>query len=166
MGASLAFHSNQTATAPAVYLTHIYEKFGFPFDHIYAYELTPQDAGAVYKMVPANQQAAYHWINAGVDSHPGARLNPFTLLLRTYTADDVIVVKLDVDTASTELPLAQQLLSDPQLVSLVDHFYFEHHVHLEELARYWTLSMQGSVHDSLQLFHQLRQRGVAAHYWV
>lgn len=39
MGASLDFH-HADDSVPAVYLTELHRKFGFPFDHIYAYKIT------------------------------------------------------------------------------------------------------------------------------
>ena len=48
---------------------------------------------------------------------------------------------------------------------LVDQFYFEHHVHLHELARAWGRSMTGSIKKSLELFQGLRRQGIPAHYW-
>jgi hypothetical protein len=165
MGASLSFHGN--LKAPPIYLIELYKKFGIVFDHIYAYEMTPQDTSTVFgKLLPEDLQASYHWINIGVESTPGSRMNPFTMLKKHYLPDDLIIVKLDIDTSSIEVPLAKQLLNDTHLHSLVDHFYFEHHVHLKELSPYWGRAVQGTVHESLQLFHQLREKGIAAHYWV
>jgi hypothetical protein len=110
--------------------------------------------------------AAYHWINVGVNSEPSHRLNPFTTLLSKYKEDDIVIVKLDIDTPSIEMPLARQVAENAQLGQLIDHFYLEHHVHLEELARPWARTMHGSVQDSLELFYKIRQNGAAAHFWV
>jgi len=163
MGASLNFHG--VDDQPAVYLTQIYKKFGMPFDHIYAYEITPQNLATICELVPNSLKTAYHWINVGVDPTEGASMNPFTMLLSKFTSEDLIIVKLDVDTPAVEIPLAYQLLKNTKLGNLVDHFYFEHHVHLTELAPNWKRSMRGSVKDSLYLFSELRQTGIAAHYW-
>jgi hypothetical protein len=47
IGASLDFRGG--ATSPAVYLTELYRKFDFSFDHIYAYEVTPKEPALVFK---------------------------------------------------------------------------------------------------------------------
>jgi hypothetical protein len=73
---------------------------------------------------------------------------------------------LDIDTPRLEMPLALQLLEDERLGKLVDQFYFEHHVHLSEIATSWAGTMSGSVQDSLGLFHRLREKGIPAHFWV
>ena len=163
MGASLQFHGSMMA--PPVYLTSIFQKMGFKFDHIYAYETTPTKPAAVFKLVPESLQAAYHWINIGVSSEVGAKDNPLTLLLREYSEDDLIVVKLDIDTSFIETPLAHQILNDDRFAKLIDHFYFEHHVHMKELAPNWMKSMNGTVEESLKLFSGLRRKGISAHYW-
>jgi len=164
MGASLDFHHGNQ---PAVYLTEIYAKFGFPFDHVYAYEITPKEPAKVYEMVPDGLQAAYHWINVAVDPKEGALMNPLTMLLNNYNADDLIVIKLDIDTPAVEMSLAQQLLQDSRFHPLVDQFYFEHHVHLSEISGSWKYGgMKGSIKDSLDLFIGLRQKGIASHFWV
>jgi hypothetical protein len=163
MGASLDFHSG--ATSPAVYLTELYRKFGFPFDHIYAYEVTPKEPKLVFKKVPDHLIASYHWINVGVEKDPTSTLNPLKMLLENFNEDDFIVVKLDIDKADIEVPLARQLLNDTAMHGLVDQFYFEHHVLVREMAPYW-LKGKGSVQGSLELFIGLREAGVAAHSWV
>ena len=45
MGASLDFHGNDQ---PIVTLLNLYAKFGFNFDHIYAFEKTPMDPEELY----------------------------------------------------------------------------------------------------------------------
>jgi len=164
MGASLEFHGS--GTQPAVYLTSLYSRFGIPFDHIYAFEITPIPADRVFKKLPDSMRASYHWMNVGVSADPDSHLNPWNLLRKHFTKDDFVVVKLDIDTSTVELPLVKQLLEDEELLGLVDQFYFEHHVMLTELKPNWRASMKGSVFDSMTIFQQLRQRGVASHYWV
>jgi hypothetical protein len=167
MGASLDFHNQADGSSmPAIYLTDLYQKFGFSFDHIYAYEVTPKEPAHVFQKVPDHLMASYHWINTGVTADPTSSMNPLHMILDNFNEDDFIVIKLDIDTASVEVPLAQQLLHDTALHGLVDQFYFEHHVLLGELAPNWQHTMQGSVQESLELFIGLRELGVAAHSWV
>jgi len=167
MGASLDFHAGGGSNKqPAVHLTELCRKFGFPFDHIYAFEITKKDPNEAHELVPEEPVPAHHWINVAVNPEPGHRLNPLELIANNFNADDFIVIELDVDPNSVELPLAQQLLNDDRFELLVDQFYFEHHVHLEEIAGSWGNSMEGSVKDSLDLFSGLRQKGIPAHFWV
>jgi hypothetical protein len=163
MGASLMFSTKWPS--PVLALVDLFRKFGIPFDHIYAYEVTPQEPNMVFDMVPKHMSAAYHWINVGVDPNPESYSNPFKLLLDTFTEDDLVIVKLDIDTPDIERQLAYQLLNDPRLLSKIDHFYFEHHVNQKELAPYWGM-MGETVAESLTLFQELRKRGVATHFWT
>jgi hypothetical protein len=170
MGASLRFHQemHHLKDMPAVYLGELYKQFGFPFDHIYAFEKQPQDAQKVYEeYLPEAWLTSYHWINAGVSADPTSRLNPLRWILDTMEEDDLVVVKIDIDTPSIELPLVLQLLKDPRYDKLVDQFYFEHHVKLYELGAYWTANHAvGSIRDSLHLFAGLRAKGIASHFLV
>lgn len=167
MGGSLLFHSG-TAN-PAIYVATLYQQFGIVFDHVYAFEMTPfspeQTKTLFASNIPEMWRTSYHWINVGVDSTVNSRLNPFTMIKEQFLPEDLVVVKLDIDTPSVELPLAMELLNDPQLHALVDQFYFEYHVHLKELKE-WGDNVEGSIYDALHLMRQLRERGVATHFWV
>ena len=165
MGASLKFGGKDQ---PLIHLLDQYEKFGFTFDHIYGFEITEIDPEDAYDLIPEKYLAAYHWINVGVSKEEGSKLNPLHSILKKFDEDDFIVVKLDIDYSEIENPLAEQLLEDKDGVyhKLVDQFYFEHHVNLEEM---WTLWDTGdgdpSVKASLDLFHGLRQKGIPSHFW-
>eukprot|EP00536_Pseudo-nitzschia_multiseries_P015121 jgi/Psemu1/327791/estExt_fgenesh1_pg.C_8240002 len=165
MGASLAFHKG--GRVPVVTLLKLYERFGFRFDHIYGFEMRFQEPNDVFgKLLPEEYLANYHWINIGVTSEEGHRLNPLHSILSQFNEDDFIVVKLDIDTSSIEYPLAMQILNDSKYHHLIDQFYFEHHVHLAELKPYWGYrNVKGTVHESLRLFHDMRRKGVPAHFW-
>ncbi|GKY94987.1 hypothetical protein MPSEU_000463300 [Mayamaea pseudoterrestris] len=164
MGASLAFHSSKVT--PAIYILDIYKKFGFKFDHVYAFEITPQAPAKVFEMVPSTLLSQYHWLNVGVESDPQGKMNPLRMLLEEFTEDDFVVIKLDIDTSWIELPLAYQLLNDERYNKLVDQLYFEHHVFQKELVSDWKTTMRGSIKSSFDLFGGLRRKGIAAHYWV
>jgi len=166
MGASLEFHGQQRS--PVMELLDLYEKMGFTFDHIYGFEVTPTDPEQVFvSKLPAKYMAPYHWINVGVSTEKTSQLNPLYSIINTFDEDDLIVVKLDIDTPSIELPLVLQLLDDNELAKLVDQFYFEHHVHMGELASAWRDgSMNGTVKDSMGLFSKMREKGILAHSWV
>jgi hypothetical protein len=47
--------------------------------------------------------------------------------------EDSVSFKLDIDTPTVEIPLAMELLQDPQLLGLVDEFFFELHFRCEVL---------------------------------
>jgi hypothetical protein len=166
MGASLKFHGDSDSRAqPMVDLIRLYQKFGITFDHIYGFEIKKISAKEAYQLIPQEYMASYHWINVGVSHQRGHKKNPLDSIVRKFHPDDLVIVKLDIDTNYMELALAQQLLEDDSLSRLVDHFYFEQHVHMKEIAFAWTESMAGTLADTLALFQGLRRKGVAAHFW-
>jgi hypothetical protein len=169
MGASLQFHANEKRN-PASFLSSVFTQFGIPFDHIYAFEIAKIEPADVYDKVPDHMFPAYHWINLGVSADPDSRLNPLRQLLlqddARITEDDLVIVKLDIDTSSIEVPMARQMLNDAKLCSTIDHLFFEHHVMLKELAPAWKNSMEGSARQSMQLFSDFRKRGIVSHFWV
>eukprot|EP00551_Chaetoceros_affinis_P001342 CAMPEP_0203633410 /NCGR_PEP_ID=MMETSP0088-20131115/518_1 /ASSEMBLY_ACC=CAM_ASM_001087 /TAXON_ID=426623 /ORGANISM="Chaetoceros affinis, Strain CCMP159" /LENGTH=416 /DNA_ID=CAMNT_0050486713 /DNA_START=76 /DNA_END=1326 /DNA_ORIENTATION=+ len=167
MGASLKFHGQSGAKPPVLELMKSFEKFGFHFDHIYAAEITAFDPQKVFEdLLPEKYFASYHWINAGVSADKESKLNLLRSIVSKFDEDDLIVVKLDIDYSDIEVPLAHQLLEDDSISKLVDQFYFEHHVEMNEIARCWRGFMKGSVQDSFELMNGLRKKGVAAHFWV
>jgi hypothetical protein len=117
--------------------------------------------------LPEDYISSYHWINVGVSAKEGDKLNPLHSIIKKFNEDDFVVVKLDIDTSFIEVPLAHQVLEDKEGVysKIIDQFYFEHHVHLGELRGNWGSSMNGTVGESLELFSNLRKKGVPAHFW-
>jgi len=185
LGASFEFHKKESSDPPPeLQILNLYQKFGFRFDHIYGYEITPQDPNNVYDAIPDSFRAAYHWFNVGVDANRTSFKNPFRMIAENYTPDDFVVVKLDIDTPALEAQLASQLLEEAEeandsndedspktnqrhkLSDLIDVFYFEHHVSMKELASSWGHSMRGSMQDSIEFYASLREHGIGAHYWV
>lgn len=165
IGAALDFHGTNQ---PIIMLLKQFEKFGFVFDHIYGFEISQKDPKEVYETsLPEEYISSYHWINVGVSATEGAKLNPLHSVIKKFNEDDFVVVKLDIDTPSVEMPLVHQLLEDSDGIysKIIDQFYFEHHIHLGELAPYWGQGVNGTVKDSLELFSNLRKKGIPAHYW-
>ncbi len=173
MGAALDFRHVGGNNQPIVTLLRQYEKFGFVFDHIYGFEINEKDPKVVYETsLPEEYIASYHWINVGASAEEGHKLNPLHSILKKFNEDDFVVVKLDIDTPAVELPLFRQLLEDKNGIysKIIDHFYFEHHHYLGELAPYWTSCSRANkcnetVAESLEMFSNLRKNGIPAHYW-
>jgi hypothetical protein len=161
LGASLQFDFHKKTT-PVLQLLELYRDYGnIRFDHIYAFELKPENPKDVFAKLPRHLFPAYHWINVGINTDVNSPFNPWNLLRDQYVPDDFVVIKLDVDKTSIEVELIRQLLQDPQLIAIVDVLYWEHHVSLTEWYPY-----QETMEKSLKLFAELRAKGIAAHYWV
>ncbi|KAG7367693.1 hypothetical protein IV203_030364 [Nitzschia inconspicua] len=164
VGASLDFHASQQS--PAMYIVKTFQQAGIPFDHIYGYEITPKQPNDVYERIPTSLKHSYHWYNVGVNASMESEYNPLlTVLLEQFTPHDFVVVKLDIDTPSIEVPMVQLILQNKDIADRIDVLYFEHHVLLSDMAPWWKRSRKGSVVESFQLFTKLREMGIAAHYW-
>ena len=75
-------------------------------------------------------------------------------------------MKLDIDTPNVELAIINTILSDPKYYNLIDQFYFEHHVAVRDMYPRWGReSYNESISTSMHMFHTLRSKGIAAHYW-
>jgi hypothetical protein len=167
MGAALDFHVKPGEVPPPIQFYNEFRQAGFHFDHIYALELNSKDPNRVFQVLPADYMFSFHWINIGVNTSEYSHANPlYNIILKHCTVDDFVVIKLDIDTSELEMALIHQLINDPRLHGLVDVLYFEHHVRLEEIARHWGHTCKGTLKYSLEIFRQLRDTGIAAHYWI
>jgi hypothetical protein len=144
-----------------------YHKRKYLLHNYYAYEAEVLDSVEAFKQIPDDLFAGYHWINAPVNAEVGHKLNPWTTLdkQRSRKAHDVTVVKLDIDTPSIEGPLAEQLQESFD-GSLVNEFFFEHHVNLEAMNGAWHMGNSNiTLYDSYLLFQNLRKKGIRSHSW-
>mmetsp|Transcript_35959 Transcript_35959/g.86925 ORF Transcript_35959/g.86925 Transcript_35959/m.86925 type:complete len:374 (-) Transcript_35959:355-1476(-) len=167
LGASLEFHGGRNGgnNNPILKLVETYQWFGIKFDHYYAFERSIIRPEMVYDRIPEKLIPAFHWYNVPVNADPSSKQNPWKSILSQYEADDFVVVKVDIDMPSVEVPLVHQLLAQ-NYADLVDHFYFEFHVQSSNMAVFWGENTTGTLHDSLSLFTALREHGVAAHSWI
>ncbi|CAJ1943949.1 unnamed protein product [Cylindrotheca closterium] len=164
LGASLEFHGG--TENPAFSLIDLYSKFGIKFDHYYAYEYTLIPPNRMYESVPQELLPSYHWYNVPVEELETSKRNPWKSILSAYNENDLVIVKLDIDSPEIELPLVHQLMQG-NYSRVVDHLYFEHHVKMGRMMyNSWGKNSQGTLQDSLELFTRLREKGISAHSWV
>lgn len=149
-----------------------YKERGIVFDRILAWEANEMKPSLQWSSIPDDVKRITSWYNIPVQAEKGHSDNPWTFVKHLAKVHDYVVVKLDIDTPSVEIALVQQLLSDPELLELVDEFFFEHHTHGNPMQHMgWgdlTQSSAGlsSITDSYKLFSELRRRGVRAHSWI
>lgn len=130
--------------------------------------LEPQD---FWSMVPQKLVAMYHFFNAPISSNIKDRHSPSRIIKQIAREDDFVSYKLDVDTSNVELPIVQEMLDDAQLISLIDEFFFEFHIHCEvmkycgwDTKEDWN-GMKLNVESSMKMFSELRHKGLRAHFW-
>jgi hypothetical protein len=104
------------------------------FDHNYGFEYTLLEPQDIWKAVPPHIRPLYHFFNAPVS--PGTEdkdLSPLKMLWEIATPEDFVSFKLDIDTPEVEIPIAMELLRNPEMARLVDEFFFELHFRCEVL---------------------------------
>ena len=80
-------------------------------------------------------------------------------------------MQIDIDNTPVEMLFIQQLLNDAHATSLVEEFFFEHHVNFPVMMKpyYWSNVPKNEtmvLKDSCDIFVKLRHMGVRAHGWV
>ena len=167
LGASL--YSQGTGGASQAYFLQTYKALGVRFDRILCWEAYAMEPTRILSSFPPEIMDLVSYYNLPVSAAASHRLNPWRTLKTVATAADLVVVKLDIDNATVEEALVEQLLADAALASLVDEFYYEHHVRDSPMMHQgWR--RQGvprqSLAESYGVFTALRERGIRAHSWV
>ena len=167
MGASL-YHTGNGGASMSWFVTQ-YRVRGIQFDRIFAWEAKFYTDATIYATMPAPIVDRISYYNLPANATPGAKHNPWRTLRAVAAQTDFVVVKIDIDNTPVEEALLEQLLADSALSSLVDEFYFEHHVLNTPMWHYgWkagTVTTHTLVH-SYDLFSRLRELGIRAHSWV
>jgi hypothetical protein len=169
LGASLWNEGGGGASQSWVYKTYT-QRRGVEFDGIYAWESTVHHPAKVFREVPSDVHAAYHWFNIAADATPGVGTNPLTILQRVAQPEDFVVLKLDIDNSAVEMPFISQILTNRNVSVLIDELFFEHHYDMQPMVKYgWKKSGSDSkmtMVDSARIFLGMRNLGIRAHVWV
>lgn len=150
----------------ARWLSRAYEAIGVFFEDIYSWEAVPTLATDFFRDASVEDIGRLHFMNWPVTSALGDSRNPWQLVKRVSSPRDFVVVKLDIDTPDVENELVRQLLEDSELHKLVDVFYFEHHVKINDFEWIWAqFGYKQTLVDTYAIFTALRRQGVRAHSW-
>lgn len=145
---------------------------GIKINSLYAFEYSPLDMNTLWQQIPDEFIGLYSIVNQGVGKE--GKFHPWTIIKRIVKKNDFVLVKLDIDTASIEVPLAYELLTDTDfdnpIHELIDELHYEDHVMFNDMpqrnnthAR--SQGMERTIYDSQTLFYKLRQKGIRAHQW-
>ena len=130
-------------------------------------QASPVSDHVLLENVPKWLLPRYHFFNIPASTNVSDPANPLNMLRVIASREDYVVLKLDIDNTAIEMIFIDQFLASIETLSLVDEFFFEHHVNFQPMNPYWGTgneSMQLS--DSYSIFSKLRHHGIRAHGWV
>lgn len=153
------------------------------FDRLLGWEAAAVNHTKYWEHVPADLKPKVSYYNTPVSGDPNSGDNLWYHVKALATKKDFVVVKLDIDNNPLETMLVRQLLDDPELLDLVDEFFWEHHVWGSPLQKTrvelfgtknigWGQHMpvrgtrDSMLHDSYRIFTKLREHGIRAHGYV
>eukprot|EP00760_Papus_ankaliazontas_P020274 PhM_4_TR18299/c0_g1_i1/m.21127 len=158
------------------WMVHMFDHMCMRFDGgMFLWEAQQFVAEHALSKVPGHLKPYYHWFNEKCSPDEASWDNPLNHILERTRPDDFVALKIDIDTSTVELPLLRTILNTPELLERIDELYFEHHITMEILEKYWTMAARNRMKPvlskerqsaSLKLFGDLRRRGVRAHSWV
>ena len=177
--------------------SEFYRRRCLSFDEVYAWDSSKdkhQEPENWYADVPSELRDKIHYFNVPItfeqapplgqirrhENHTAWRQyaqsgDLFNTLLATATPNDFVVLKLDIEgqTGSPEVAIAEVLAARPDLLRLVDEFYFEYHFYFDGKNFGWGNNPKPSashpfpdVDSALKLMSRLRRAGVRAHFWI
>jgi hypothetical protein len=145
------------------------------FGSIFGWEMSLLEPSQFWKHVPPRWKPLYHFFNKDITASPTDADSVQTLTKQLgITKHDFVAFKLDIDTPKVEIPIVLDLLSkDSDFAEYIDEFFFELHFRCEVMMPCgWDSKMPEEFmglkldrHGALQLFGDLRRRGVRAHFW-
>lgn len=146
----------------------VYNDMCVNFDEIYAWEVTKTDPGLVFEQIPGKVKPKYHWYNIPASVTENDWNNPLTIILSETNPNDFVVLKIDIDMWSLEEELVRQILASPALQSRIDEMFWEHHADFFPMAETWgeERHVGFSMNDSINLFTEIRRKGIRVHSWV
>ncbi|KAG5178779.1 hypothetical protein JKP88DRAFT_168563 [Tribonema minus] len=164
LGASL--YSSGPGGNSQKWFVESYARHGLPVSEYYAWEAAPLDSAKVWAQIPEWLKPTYHWHNVPADPAPESENNPWDVLRAVAAPEDYVVVKLDIDNTEVEERFMAEMRGDARLRALVDEMFFEHHVNVPIMWRYWgTQGERVYLNDTYAMVQELRSEGIRFHSW-
>lgn len=144
-----------------------YPKKGFKIERVVLWESIEIKAVDFFSQIPSEYVSKYQFFNTPVSGNPADSMYPWTFLKEMAHEYDYIVVKLDVRDYATEISLLKAVLSDPDLIDLIDEMFFEFHVRLPPVKEMEpeTVRTKATLVDAYDMYLKLRQVGLRMHGW-
>jgi len=150
-----------------------YKRHGLEFDRFLLWEARPTPVDEIFSELPGDLWHKYQYFNWPASSNSSDPSSPLNIIKKIAQPGDFVALKLDIDTPQVEMAILRELLNDPELLELVDEFFFEYHVLFEPMNELWFHSVHPSpppttdtLADAYNVFRVLREKGIRAHSWV
>lgn len=141
-----------------------YEKRDVEFDRMLMWEGKNYTRDEIYSFDP-KYTSSFQYFNILADLDPNADGSPLRVLHKIAKVEDFVMVKLDID-QPLELNIVLTLLESPNVLAIIDEFFFEHHTTTPLMKKPWgTKKVACKLSDTYGIFLQLRNSGVRAHGW-
>eukprot|EP01097_Dermamoeba_algensis_P005814 TRINITY_DN3671_c0_g3_i1.p1 TRINITY_DN3671_c0_g3~~TRINITY_DN3671_c0_g3_i1.p1 ORF type:complete len:260 (-),score=59.51 TRINITY_DN3671_c0_g3_i1:108-887(-) len=144
-----------------------YKRKNIEFDRILLWEGTVTAPSALFNQVPVDWIPGYQYYNILASVNATDPRNPLMIMKKLAKPSDFVMFKLDIDNGPSEMALIDQMKKNTDYSSIIDEFFFEHHVAFQPLHWAW-----GKCHDqnstlrtSYELFTEFRKKGIRAHGW-
>ena len=177
------------------WLVKRFGELGVTFDRILTWEATKHTSKELWRNVPLEIASVASFYGLPVSDVYGHPQHPWSVLMRIARPSDLVVVKLDIDTPVLEASLVEQLMSDANVSSRVDVFFWEEHwsaattasnigcktpqdvcivkgafhnvpqLSVQERAKYPWFHAV-PLSETYQKFVRLRELGILAHPWM
>lgn len=150
-----------------------YKRHELELDRLLLWEARPTPAEEIFSGLPKHLWHKYQYFNWPASSNSSDPSSPLSIIKKIAQPGDFVVLKLDIDTPEVEMVILRELMNDPELLELVDEFFFEYHVLFTPMNRDWfgaenphPRPTTDTLADSYKVFHALRENGIRAHSWV
>ncbi len=90
-----------------------------------------------FREIPGYLKPFYHYFNTIAYSSLSHSDCPLSHILAATRVEDYVLLKLDIDNTPVEEAMVQELLAHPEVLELVDEFFWEHHVNFKPMWPGW-----------------------------
>ena len=87
--------------------------------------------------IPSRLKPYYHYFNTYADARLEYGDSPLRHIREVTKPEDYVLLKLDVDNTDVEEAIVQSLLANPDIIALIDEFFWEHHVNFKPMFPGW-----------------------------
>ena len=139
-------------------------------DVMYGWEVSLLEPTSFWDGVPDEISQSYHFYNIPITTNITTKSNPLRIIKDIATLDDFVSFKLDIDTPTVEIPIALDILANPDIAELIDEFFFELHFNCPLMKGCWgtipesVAGLKVECITAMKLFQKYRLMGIRSHF--